>query len=249
MKSTAFWMLASVAIAGAPDAGAAQPGFKDCAECPEMLVLPEGSLPTPASHASATAGPVTIKSFAIGKFEVTQAEWFAMLGERPSEYLGDDLPVETVSWRDVQIFIQRLNARTGRAYRLPTEAEWEYAARAGSTTQYYFGDDPADLGQHAWFIDNAGETTHPVGQKLPNRFGLHDIHGNVWEWTQDCTQDHGQRKGNDETVARFIRDCHRSYRGGSMANKAPSLRLTYSQSGGIGDRYFGLGLRVARDVP
>ena len=123
------------------------------------------------------------------------------------------------------------------------------AARAGSTTQYYFGDDPAHLGQHAWFIDNAGETTHPVGQKLPNRFGLHDIHGNVWEWTQDCTQDHGQRKGNDETVARFIRDCHRSYRGGSMANKAPSLRLTYSQSGGIGDRYFGLGLRIARDVP
>ena len=175
MKSTAFWMLASVAISGAADVGAAQSGFRDCAECPEMLVLPAGSLPTATPQGNAAAGAITIKSFAIGKFEVTQAEWFAVMGERPSEYVGDDLPVETVSWRDVQLFIQRLNARTGRAYRLPTEAEWEYAARAGSTTQYYFGDDPADLSQHAWFIDNAGETTHPVGQKLPNRFGLHDM--------------------------------------------------------------------------
>ncbi len=249
MKFLAISMLLAVAIAEAAAAGAAQPGFKDCPECPALILLPEGSLPNAAAHGTEPAEPIRIKAFAIGKFEVTQAEWLAVMGDRPSEYTGEDLPVETVSWRDVQLFVAKLSAKTGHAYRLPTEAEWEYAARAGSVTQYYFGDDPAELGKHAWFIENAGETTHPVGRKLPNAFGLHDVHGNVWEWTQDCTQDHGQRRNVDETVAKFIRDCHRSYRGGSMANKATSLRLTYGQSGGIGDRYFGLGLRVARDVP
>ncbi|MEY3138282.1 MAG: hypothetical protein RL580_2014, partial [Pseudomonadota bacterium] len=111
--------------------------FRDCTTCPEMVILP--------------ASP----AFAIGKYEITQAEWFAVTGERPAEFQGDRLPVETISWRDAQRFVEQLAAKTGRPYRLPTEAEWEYAARASSTTQYHFGDAVAELDQYAWFIDNA----------------------------------------------------------------------------------------------
>lgn len=192
--------------------------FRDCTTCPEMVILP--------------ASP----AFAIGKYEITQAEWFAVTGERPAEFQGDRLPVETISWRDAQRFVEQLAAKTGRPYRLPTEAEWEYAARASSTTQYHFGDAVAELDQYAWFIDNARETTHPVGSKRPNAWGLHDMHGNVWEWTTAC---------DEKKRSPYIRDCHRRYRGGSMANKASSLRITHIQSGGVGDRYFALGLRVA----
>lgn len=229
-------------VLGAP--ASAQPisaPFKDCAECPEMVPLPEGTLPKGRTSAA-------IKPFAVGRFEVTQAQWFAVMGDRPSEYIGDDLPVETVSWIDVQEFIQKLNAKTGRHYRLPTSDEWEYAARGGSDADYSFGDQVADLGAHAWFLDNADETTHPVGRKLPNAFGLYDIHGNVWEWTQDCTIE-TLKDGPNAAVAKFLRDCHRIYRGGSMANKASSLKTAFTQSSGVGDRYFGLGLRVVRSLP
>ncbi len=212
--------------------------FKDCRRCPEMTALPSGTLPNGLS----------IESFAIGTFEVTQAEWFAVMGTRPSEFSGGRLPVETVSWNEAQEFAKRLSARTGQPYRLPTEAEWEYAARAGSTASYAFGDDVTELDQHAWYIDNAAEKTHPVGQKLPNRFGLYDVHGNVWEWTQDCAREASKREGIDDTVAKNIRDCHRSYRGGSMANKASSLALSFFQSGGVGDRYFAMGFRIARSL-
>src|SRR5262249_35065021 len=106
----------------------------------------------------------------------------------PSKFTGDkSRPVEQVSWEDVQEFIKRLNTRErGMAfYRLPTEAEWEYAARAGSSTAYSFGNNASDLGRHAWHDGNAGQQTHPVGQKQPNAWGLYDMHGNVWEWVQD----------------------------------------------------------------
>ena len=128
---------------------------------------------------------VTInQAFYLGKFEVTQGQWAAVMGTRPSAFKGDDLPVENVSWNDAQEFIRRLNAleRTDK-YRLPTEAEWEYAARAGSMTKFSF--DAAYAGEYAWFWDNSNNMTHPVGQKLPNPLGLHDMHGNVWEWVQD----------------------------------------------------------------
>ncbi len=214
--------------------------FKDCADCPEMVVIPQS-----------LQGADKIKPFALGKYEVTQAQWLAVMGDRPSEFVGDNLPVETVSWNDVQAFIRKLNAKTGKQHRLPTGAEWEYAARAGSTTAYSYGDDASELGKYSWFLDNAGETTHPVGQKLPNAFGLYDTHGNVWEWVQDCMSDAASGTGPkvDEAVVKYIRDCHRSYRGGSMANKSSSLKLTYSQSGGVNDRYFAMGFRIARSLP
>lgn len=138
----------------------------------------------------------------LARHEVTLAQWEAVVGRSPYEdkrsnpYYGlpgmaerlrrPDHPA-TVSWNDAQTFIRRLNQLEGhQRYRLPTEAEWEYAARAGTTTAYSFGDDVRQLGRHAWYgEDFASGSTHPVGQKLPNAWGLHDMHGNVWEWVQD----------------------------------------------------------------
>ena len=117
------------------------------------------------------------KPFYLGKHEVTQAQWQEVMGTNPSHFKGDpNRPVERVSWQMVQEFISKLNAREGHTrYRLPTEAEWEYAARAGSTAKYYFGDDDAQLEQYAWFNKNDKGTTHPVGQLKPNAWGLYDM--------------------------------------------------------------------------
>ena len=108
------------------------------------------------------------------------------MGDNPSRFKGDTMPVEHVSWEDAQKFIERLNAKEGGPkYRLPTEAEWEYAARAGTTTAYSFGANASQLGEYAWFSENSVSTMHPVGQKKPNPWGLYDMHGNVWEWVHD----------------------------------------------------------------
>ena len=128
---------------------------------------------------------VRIAPFSIGKFEVTRAEWSTVMGNNPSYFKGETRPVENVSWHDVQEFLKRL----GNGYRLPSEAEWEYAARGGTTTEYSFGDDESKLGDYAWFYGNSGGETHPVGQKRPNPFGLHDVHGNVWEWVEDTVHE------------------------------------------------------------
>src|SRR4029434_679147 len=119
--------------------------------------------------------------FYLGQYAVTQAQLQAVMESNPSQFTGDpNRPVEQVSWEDVQEFIRRLHAREGgAAYRLPTEAEWEYAARAGSTTAYCFGDDPRQLREYAWYSENSGGQTHPVGQLKPSAWGLYDMHGNV----------------------------------------------------------------------
>jgi len=125
--------------------------------------------------------------FYLGQYAVTQAQWQAVMESNPSQFTDDpNRPVENISWEEVQEFIRRLHAREGGApYRLPTEAEWEYAARASSTTAYSFGNDPRQLREYAWYYENAGGQTHPVGQLKPNAWGLYDMHGNVWEWMQD----------------------------------------------------------------
>jgi formylglycine-generating enzyme required for sulfatase activity len=131
--------------------------------------------------------PVTIsKSFYLGKYEVTQEQWVAVMGSNPSRFKAPKNPVEYVSWTDVQRFIGLLNKKEGtNVYRLPTEAEWEYAARAGTTSAYFFGDDASSLDQYAWYKGNSDGKTHPVGQKQPNPWGLYDMHGNVREWVED----------------------------------------------------------------
>jgi formylglycine-generating enzyme required for sulfatase activity len=160
----------------------------------EFVLVPAGQFMMGAGEDERADGderprhPVTIsRPFYLGVHEVTQGQWETVMDNNPSHFKGRDRPVENVSWEDVQEFILRLNREeeNGRRYRLPTEAEWEYAARAGSTGAYSFGDDAGMLDAHAWYLDNAGGTTHPVGTRNPNAWGLHDMHGNVWEWVSD----------------------------------------------------------------
>ncbi len=157
-------------------------GSKFAQICPSTFMM--GS-PKSESGRDSNEGPqhqVTIsKAFELQTTEVTQSQWQAVMGSTPSDFKGPDLPVEQVSWDDAQAFISKLNALgDGYRYRLPTEAEWEYAARAGTTGPY-----AGDLDAMAWYSQNSGNKTHPVGTKAPNAWGLYDMHGNVWEWTQD----------------------------------------------------------------
>ena len=127
-----------------------------------------------------------ISSFRIGKYPITQEQYEALIGTNPSHFQGKPQnPVESVSYNDAIVFCQKLSEMTGKNYRLPTNSEWEYACRAGTVTGYYFGNDCHQLEDYAWYFDNSQGTTHPGGLKLPNTWGLYDMHGNVWEWCQD----------------------------------------------------------------
>ncbi len=160
----------------------------------EFVLIPVGEfdMGSPSNEAGRwnAEGPVhrvkISNAFYMGKYEVTQKQWRDVMGTNPSNFKGDNLPVEYVSWNEVQEFIKKLNEKEGaNKYRLPSEAEWEYAARAGTTTRYSFGDDESKLSDYAWYTDNSGSKTHEVGTKKPNPWGLYDVHGNVWEWVQD----------------------------------------------------------------
>jgi formylglycine-generating enzyme required for sulfatase activity len=198
---------------------------------------------------------VTIsKPFYLGKYEVTQAQWMEVMGNNPSEFKGENNPVETVSWEDVQVFIQKLNQKEGTdKYRLPTEAEWEYAARAGTAGPYYFGDNESDLGDYAWYKDNAGGASRPVGQKKPNPWGLFDMHGNIWEWAADW---HGMDyypnspevdppgpASYDKDIGKF-----RVLRGGDWTTNAYGCRSWYRGSNLPGARFGNFGFRLARSA-
>lgn len=130
---------------------------------------------------------VTIQnSFYLGRSVVTQKQWEKIMGNNPSRFKGENRPVEMVSWKDTQEFVTKLNEKEDtNKYRLPSEAEWEYACRAGTQTKYFFGNDESKLNEYAWYAGNSGSKTHIIGQKKPNLWGLYDIHGNVWEWVQD----------------------------------------------------------------
>ena len=160
---------------------------------------------------------------------MTQGQWQAVMGSNPSQFTGDpNRPVENVSWDDVQEFIRRLNAREGGAtYRLPTEAEWEYAARAGTTTRWSFGDDASQLGRYAWHDGNAGGQTHPVGQLQPNPWGLYDMHGNVWEWVQDWYGKYAS--GTAVDPAGPSSGSYHVFRGGGWGYHRPLLPVGASQ--------------------
>jgi formylglycine-generating enzyme required for sulfatase activity len=189
---------------------------------------------------------VTISQpFSLGKYAVTQAQWIAIMGTNPSRFPGADHPVESVSWDDVQEFIRTLNAREGGSkYRLPTEAEWEYAARAGATTAYCFGSDARRLDAYAWYAANARGTTHPIGQRQPNAWGLHDMHGNVWEWVQDWYETYPAAPARDPQGPST--GSHRVRRGGGWHSDAHECSAAYRSIVKAGDCYSTLGFRLLR---
>lgn len=169
---------------------------------------------------------VTLSDFYIGQYEVTQALWRAVMGENPSFWQGNDsLPVEQVSWSDAQLFVARLSQQTGMHFRLPTEAEWEYAARGGTKSKghIYPGTSQMPL-DYAWFGSNAQGHTHPVGQKLPNELGLYDMGGNVWEWCSDWM---GQYESQPQSNPQGPRHGeNRILRGGSINSPAWGCRVS-----------------------
>ncbi|MHB8971759.1 MAG: formylglycine-generating enzyme family protein [Pirellulaceae bacterium] len=188
------------------------------------------------------------KSFHLAVHEVTQSQYESVMAVNPSHFKGPQHPVATVSWDNAVEFCDKLSAlpeekAAGRSYCLPTEAEWEYACRAGSTTQFSFGDDAAELGNHAWFKDNSAATTHPVGEKRPNAWGLYDMHGNVLEWCADWFGEYSASPADDPTGPSTGTD--RVTRGGSWDYAASLCRAADRDKRLPGVRNLGLGFRVA----
>jgi formylglycine-generating enzyme required for sulfatase activity len=229
-----------------------QPLFNTTSIGMKFVLIPSGEFHMGSTDGDEDERPVhrvrISQAFYLGQTPVTQAQWVAVMGTNPSRFTGDSQrPVEQVSWEEVQEYVRRLNAQEGGGYRLPTEAEWEYAAQAGSTTAYGFGDDPAQLQAYAWYEANAGGTTQPVGQKQPNAWGLYDMHGNVWEWVQDrygpysaavVTDPQGPASGS-----------YRVARGGSWNDDAGDCRSADRYHAPPGYRIVCLGFRLLRTAP
>jgi formylglycine-generating enzyme required for sulfatase activity len=174
---------------------------------------------------------VCVDSFLIGKYEVTQALWQAVMGSNPANFKnGADYPVEMVSWDDSQVFLRKLNNKTGMHFRLPTEAEWEYACRSGGNNEQYCGGN--DAGSVAWYRDNSGDKTHRVGTKSPNGLGIYDMSGNVWEW---CSDRYNRASSGSRRVTR----------GGSWDYPRGRVRFDHRDGNPTGDRRGDIGFRLA----
>ena len=228
---------------------------------PEMITLPRGKFlmgypQDEPGHEDEDSLQHTVHityAFAVGKYPITFDQWDACVKTGGTTHKPDDAgrgrgsrPVIKVSWDDIQLYLRWLWEVTGETYRLLSEAEWEYAARAGSQTTSSFGDDEKELDRYAWFSENSGDKTHPVGEKQPNAFGLHDMHGNVWEWTQDCWNDNYNGAPTDGS-AWTTGDWHmRVTRGGSSFNNTRDLRSAIRSWLTAANRYYYLGFRVAR---
>jgi len=188
------------------------------------------------------------KPFYLGKYPVTQEQWEAVMGNNPSNLKGSKSPVENVTWNDCQQFLDKLNRREGNSvgeFRLPTQAQWEYACRAGSTTRYCFGDEESRLGEYAWYDANSARKTHSVGEKKPNGWGLYDMHGNVLEWCQDSDDGvhYAESPMDDPTGPAQV--SNRVSRGGYWGGPARNCRSASRHGGWPGNRYIHVGLRAA----
>jgi formylglycine-generating enzyme required for sulfatase activity len=264
-----IWRVAmgpSVLTVNKEKANALNPGteFKECAAgCPTMVVLPAGKFtmgsPDNEKDRSDSEGPqhevVIAKPFAVSKTEVTFAEWdaCAVAGGCPkasdSTWGRGDRPVINVSWDDAKQYADWLSKMTGKKYRLLTEAEWEYAARAGSQTRFSFGDDEAQLEQYAWYIRNSEKRTQPVGDKIANAFRLHDMHGNVYEWVEDFWHDSYRGAPTDGSAwTKDGNESQRVVRGGSWGNSPRLLRAAYRSSDSPDIRDNDRGFRLARTL-
>jgi formylglycine-generating enzyme required for sulfatase activity len=225
----------------------------------EVTLIEAGTFEVGSTAGSSDEAPVhtveITQDFCLGTYEVTQAEWQEVMRSNPSYFsetgggsaCDGDCPVESVSWNDVQAFITALNDREGTtAYRLPTEAEWEYAARAGTTTEWSWGSSDAVAGDYAWYASNSGSTTHAVGGKLANPWGLYDVHGNVWEWVQDWYDSGYYITSPSTDPTGPASGSFRVWRGGSWLNAASNLRSANRDRYTPGDRFNFLGFRLLR---
>jgi formylglycine-generating enzyme required for sulfatase activity len=223
----------------------------------EMLLIPAGEfqMGSPTSDTSAEADEMPrhavriSRPFYLGKYPVTQEQWRAVMGGNSGNFKGPRNPVEQVSWHDCQQFLEKLNAKLGTQdgkFALPSEAQWEYACRAGSTTRYCFGEDDARLGEYAWYAASTGGATHPVGEKRPNAWGLYDMHGNVCEWCQDWFGEDYYAKSPPHDPPGPAAGSFRVARGGNWDDPAWYCRSAFRTGGGPGERYEFLGLRVCR---
>ena len=305
-------------VAQKPAAGKPGNVFRDCPDCPEMVVIPAGEFTMGSSDSektwAATHGlnaesvadgapqhkfslrdfalavadeapqhKVSLRSFALGKYDVTRREYAAFVREtgyrsdggcydnggppspkrvdaswkNPGFKQTDNDPVICVSWDDAQAYVSWFNRKLQRSgsasgdapYRLPTESEWEYAARAGTTTRFWWGDDESAAAAHAWYKENSGGQTHPVGLKPANRFGLYDMAGNVWQWTQDCYAESYAAAPNNGTAAEMGNQCLRVDRGGSWHYPTWLLRPATRERNPADFRDGVMGFRVARTLP
>jgi formylglycine-generating enzyme required for sulfatase activity len=245
---------------------AAQSGevFTASANWPEMVVIPAGGFKMGSNEddREKPVHSVYIRSFELGKYEVTQGQWKAVMGSNPSYFqnCGDNCPVEQVSWDDIQQYIQKLNRMTGQQYRLPSEAEWEYAARAGTSSKYWWGDTASHEYANYGKNDCCGGLTQgrdkweniaaPVGQFPANGFGLYDMQGNVWEWMQDVWHDNYAGAPIDGSAWTTGRDSSRRVlRGGSWGDDPGNLRSAFRFWNFPDDRGSLIGFRIARTVP
>jgi formylglycine-generating enzyme required for sulfatase activity len=189
------------------------------------------------------------KPFYLGKYEVTQEQWKAVMGNNPSYAKAPKYAVELVSWEDRQNFLDRLNAKLGAGggkFHLPSEAQWEYACRAGSTTKFCYGDDEARLGDYAWFADNSHGKSHPVGEKKPNAWGLYDMHGNVWDWCHDWYDGGYYAKSPVDDPRGPATGTGHVGRGGGRTAIAKLCRSAVRYEFKAGYKDFNLGLRIAQ---
>lgn len=230
--------------------------IKHCSQCPDMVLIPAGIffMGSEENQNERPKHSVSISSFYMGRTEITQGQWTSIMGYNTSRAdTCEDCPVENVSWSDIELFIRKLNQKTGQRYRLPSEAEWEYAARAGTTTAWSHGTDKSNLGDYAWYERNSGGKPQKVGQKLPNLFGLYDMYGNVAEWVADCF--HLNYVGAPTDGRAWTTNCNspQSYgygtvRGGSWVSSAERLRSAYRGGAGPSQQYGYDGFRLARDL-
>ncbi|WP_340818073.1 formylglycine-generating enzyme family protein [Methanolobus sp. WCC4] len=222
----------------------------------EFVKVPEGEFYMGASdderYSDKDERPVHYVSigydYYMGAYEVTQEQWEAVMGDDPSKFQGDDLPVEKVSWVDANEFVEKLNGMEGtESYRLPTEAEWEYACRAGTDTAFSFGDDSALMVDYGWFDDNSEDKTRPVGMKEANPWGLYDMHGNVAEWVED--EYHSSYNGAPEDGSAWLGGVDRRViRGGSWENAEDNCRSAVRDSIGEGSRADYVGFRIVKEI-
>jgi len=217
----------------------------------EMVTVPGGSYQMGSNDGFNDEKPVhtvDVKSFKLGKYEVTQSQWVSVMGKNPSNFKGANKPVENVSWHDVQVFIRTLNIRTGQQFRLPSEAEWEYAARAGTNSKWSWGDSEYAARSYAWYANNSDNQSHTVGQKRANHFGLYDMHGNVNEWVQDCWNPsysgapiHGEAWESGPCMQRV-------FRGASWLNNTTLIRSANRGWNNVDSRFAFVGLRLAKNL-